>query len=310
MISNCGLATLFVFLLVHHIRGFPPLGHEEVVLLGSATDLPSPDLVHQAEALEKSGNSAIVASSQEASADVEADASEVAKAAGQQVMVTKSQDAGADPSAVATQAASDSDPSESASTGPDQDSAMEAARSKSVSRAQDIDMEAINSQRRQEQETLSRAAKGIVPNAAAIASERTEPDAVQAMDDNSEIIPSSKGTDSQGFYKLAKMTVPDKGTALLRIHGSLSHCQEACNRATLCTGLEFSKENGGVCILLKKGIRWSNTFEYYDKVTPDSSDPVKATKYDKQLMWGAISERSLDLGGLAVDDVPDRKSVV
>lgn len=59
-----------------------------------------------------------------------------------------------------------------------------------------------------------------------------------------------------------------------------------------------------MCILLKKGIRWSNTFEYYDKVTPDSSDPVKATKYDKQLMWGAISERSLDLGGLAVDDVP------
>jgi len=289
---------------------FPSRGEGDVVLLGAgaAVTPPSPDLVQQADALEKSGNQAIMAGSQAAAADVESNNAEAAATSSQSTMVIKAADSGADPAVVATQAASQADPSEVATTGPDQDSAAEVARSRSVSRSQDINDEAIDSQRREEKDQLTKA----VPSAAAAVEEQSDPDGpcrssacAQDAARAAENTPTPDENDGlPGYHKLAPLTVPDQNTALTRMQGSLRHCQDACNTATLCTGIEYSKENGGVCILLRHGIHWSNTFEYYDKDTPESSDPVRISKHDHKLMWGKLSERSHDLGGLAMNDVP------
>merc|ERR1712070_351217 len=98
------------------------------------------------------------------------------------------------------------------------------------------------------------------------------------------------------------MTINTK--PLMKLQGSIRECQNACNRSSLCKGVEYSQENGGVCILLRDGIGWSKTFDFYEKGTGDTTDPVNVAKRDSKLMWGEASDRSHDLGGLAMNDVP------
>jgi len=173
-----------------------------------------------------------------------------------------------------------------------------------MSRSQQIDTEAIDRQRTLEKETLTKAAGAAVPDSQQIASETMDDDGVSSNDEPEATQRKDSDPGPPGYHKLAKMTVPDKPTTLMRLQGTLTKCQDACNRASLCSGIEYSHRGGGVCILLRHGLRWSNTFDYYDKDTPDTSDPVRIAKHDEQLLWGKVSDRSHDLGGLAMNDVP------
>ena len=119
----------------------------------------------------------------------------------------------------------------------DQDSAAEVARSRSVSRSQDINDEAIDSQRREEKDQLTKA----VPSAAAAVEEQSDPDGpcrssacAQDAARAAENTPTPDENDGlPGYHKLAPLTVPDQNTALTRMQGSLRHCQDACNTGEL-----------------------------------------------------------------------------
>lgn len=313
---------LLIACVVFRAQGFPQLaGEGGVVLLGAGMGQgQSPDASQQDEGMQASANSMQSAGAAEAAADSDPANGDTAKAAGSQAIVAKAQAGGADPESVAAQASSTADPATEAAESPEADEKNVMARSQSMTRAQEVDDEAAEAQRRTERAALVDSAPGMK---AAVES-GTEPDAVPPL--NPEESAAAKRSEAHGqyiarasnpaapgrpkadkgvagFHELAKMTVPlDGATVLNKLFGSLTECQEACKQATLCNGVEYSPANGGICLLLKRGIQWSSTFTYYDK--DGSQDPVLVTKNDKKLMWGKISERSHDLGGLAMNDVP------
>jgi hypothetical protein len=233
---------------------------------------PSPDLTQQDEAMQQSSNKKLSAKAASAATSGGSAAKAIAKVA-----------------AASKASAAGEPPRKSKVPTKEQTAASEKGMSAEIKTASKAEEE--------EQKTALR--KSGIPEEAIDKAANT--DAVLTTDTETETAPAAQRADHT-FVKFQKLIVP-QGKVLMRQQGTLLECQNSCTRTPQCNGVEYSAQNQA-CILLRDGLRWSNTFDYYEKNSLQDLSPVAMTRGDSKLLWGRASAVENDLGGLEVGDVP------
>lgn len=116
---------------------------------------------------------------------------------------------------------------------------------------------------------------------------------------------------NEGFYKMPGLTVD--APAITRIEGAtLKDCLKSCKQVHHCHGVQYSddkKIQGGNCLLMSRGMQFSNTFDYYERPGMNTLDKVEQMDQLMVHKWKTQDDSQEDLGGLSADDVPGATKV-